>query len=120
MLIRTSNDEIQFFDRDKIIDVLIKETSASRKMAEVIAEEVEDEIEDANIDYLNTSIVREMVNAKLTTFGLEKMQAKHTSIGVPVFDINKLIFSGKKGENANVLHNPESVHQYVADRVFKE
>lgn len=120
MLIRTSNDEIQFFDRDKIIDVLIKETSASRKMAEVIAEEVEDEIESANIDYLNTSIVREMVNAKLTTFGLEKMQAKHTSIGVPVFDINKLIFSGKKGENANILHNPESVHKYVADRVFKD
>lgn len=119
LLIRTRQDKIELFNPDLIRDTLIKETTASKKIAEVITEEVVDAIEDSNIDYLTTGIVRELANAKLTEFGLQKLHEKHTTLGVPVYDIEKLIYDGNKGENANVIHNPETVHKYAADQVFK-
>lgn len=119
MLIRTRKDEIELFDPEEIRNALLKETSASKKLARIITEDVVDSIEDSNIEYLTTSIVRELVNAKLTEFGLETLQEKHTTLGVPVFDIEKLIFEGNKGENANVIRNPETTHKYAADQVFK-
>lgn len=60
LLIRTRQDKIELFNPDLIRDTLIKETTASKKIAEVITEEVVDAIEDSNIDYLTTGIVREL------------------------------------------------------------
>ncbi len=117
--VRTSRYEIEPFDRKKIEDALIVETDASEELASKIAREVEKELKKLNLDYLTAPMIREFVNAKLIEHGLETLRKRHTRVGIPVYNITSLIENGSR-ENANILHNPESVHKHVADEALKQ
>jgi len=91
MLVRTSKLEIEQFDRGNIIKSLLKETNATRIVAEKIGREVEDKIKDLQIEYLNTSLIRELVNVRLLEYGHETIRSQYTRTGLPVFEIGKKI-----------------------------
>ena len=119
MMVRTSRNTIEKFDREKIVRSLIKETGLDRKTAEEIALDVEETIRRSKIKFISAPLIREIVNVKLLERGLEKERANYTRLGLPVYDVNQIIEKGVR-ENANLQHNPETIHKLVADWVMKE
>ncbi len=116
--IRTSQNVLEKFETQKIVDSLVRETNISRKIAEQVADEVEEEMVNLKLKYVTAPLIREMVNVKLLDRGLESVRAKYIRLGMPVYDIKQLIAQGP--EEPEIQHNPESVHKIMADIVGKE
>ncbi len=117
--VRTSEKEFELFNKEKIVKALIREAGADKETAEKIADEVERELKKLNVKYLTAPMIREIVNYKLIEYGYEDLRHKHTRLGLPVYDITKLIKQGSR-ENANLMYNPESIHKWVADETMKQ
>jgi ribonucleoside-triphosphate reductase (formate) len=117
--VRTSRDTIEPFDQKKIERTLVVETDASEELAERVATEVWKELKKLNVEYLTAPMIREIVNTKLVEHGLETLRRKYTRLGIPVYNITSLIENGSR-DNANMIHNPETVHKYVADEALKQ
>ncbi|MCE5214041.1 MAG: anaerobic ribonucleoside-triphosphate reductase [Methanobacterium sp.] len=117
--VRTSRDTIETFDQTKIEKTLIVETGASEGLAHKIATEVYKELKKLDVEYLTAPMIREIVNTKLVEYGLETLRRKYTRLGIPVYNITNLIQNGSR-DNANMIHNPETVHKYVADEALKQ
>jgi len=117
--VRTSEKEFEPFDKEKIVKALVKEAGADKKIAQKIADDVELELKKLNVKYLTAPMIREIVNAKLLEYGFEELRHKHTRLGMPIYDITKLLKMGSR-ENANLMYNPESIHKWVADETMKQ
>ena len=117
--VRTTRDTIEPFDQRKIEKTLIVETDASGELARKIATETWKELKKLDVDYLTAPMIREIVNTKLVGHGLETIRKKYTRLGIPVYNITNLIRNGSR-DNANMIHNPETVHKYVADEALKQ
>ncbi len=88
MKVYNSKEIVRSFDRGNIIHSLLKETTLSRTIAEKIGAEVENKLKDINLEYLNTSLIREMVAVKLLEFGQEKIHREYTRVGLPIFEVD--------------------------------
>ncbi len=119
LMVRTSNTQMELFDRGKIAMSLIKETDIDRAHAEAVSQDVEEEISRLHLHYVTAPLIREIVNVKLLENGLESARARYTRLGMPVYDVSKLINVGSK-ENANLQHNPETIHKLMADSIARE
>lgn len=119
LFVRTSSEEIIEWDRDKIVDALVRETGLSPRTAKVISMEVERQIILSKIRLITAPLIRELVDAKLIEYGLEETRRKHTRLGVPIFDAEQIISIPNK-ENANIPHNPEATNLMLAERIKKE
>lgn len=117
--VRTTRDKIEAFDLTKIVNTLVQETNASQETAFEIASEVWKELKKLNVDYVTAPMIREMVNTKLVEYGLEDIRKDYTRLGIPVYNITSLIENGNH-DNANMMHNPETIHKYVADEALKQ
>lgn len=117
--IRTSDEEISNWDRNRIIEALKRETNVDEKLANKISLEVEKQIKTTQIKTLTTALVRELVNAKLIEYGLEKERLKHDRLGVPFYDVEALMVQPNK-ENANVPHGPEATNLTLAEEIKKD
>ncbi len=102
MHVHNSRQLIEQFDRGNIVKSLLQETHSNRAIAEKIGAEIEDKIKDLKIRHLTTSLIREMVNAKLLEYGLEDLRNKYARLGMPVADIEKEISNGLF-ENKEIL-----------------
>ena len=91
LFIRTSTDTLTTWDRQKIVDALVRETGIEGPDASLIAFEVEQQIEQAQIKTLTTSLVRELVGAKLVEHGLEEYRERHRRLGVPLYDTERIV-----------------------------
>ncbi|KAF0135038.1 MAG: ribonucleoside-triphosphate reductase [Candidatus Saganbacteria bacterium] len=119
LFVRTSSENIVLWDREKIIEALIRETEISRDIAEIIGHEVERQIANLRIGSITAPLIRELVDVKLLEYGLEDARRKHTRLGTPLFDVKQIIFSPNK-ENANVPHGPEATNLSLAEGIKKE
>jgi len=119
LFVRTSGDDIVGWDREKIVNALIKETELSRDIAEIIGHEVERQISNLRINAITAPLIRELVDVKLLEYGLEDARRKHTRLGFPLYDVKNLILSHNK-ENANVPHGPEATNLSLAEGIKKE
>lgn len=117
--IRTSGEEIDQWDRERIVASLLRETNVSEDDARKISLEVEDQIASSKIRTITSSLVREMVNSKLLEMGLEKEYLKHNRLGVPIYDVEELLVKPNR-ENANVPHGPEATNLTLAGQIKKE
>jgi len=120
LLVSTSSkEEINLWDKDKIVSSLILETDASPELAQEIADRVEERIIQGHINTVTTSIIRELVDLELLERGLGTMHKKHSQIGLPMYDVEQIITSANK-ENSNTTHNPESINLTLAEAILKE
>ncbi|WP_303321769.1 anaerobic ribonucleoside-triphosphate reductase [Cloacibacillus evryensis] len=114
-----AQEERSPWDASRIRDALIIEAGTDPATAEGIALEVEDDLLKYGRSNVTTSIIREMVNVKLFQRGLEAKLADHSRIGLPVHDLETMMFNKNK-ENSNTSHNPESINLSIAEMVLKE
>ena len=89
--VRESNDNISLWDKERIINALTVETGLSRNISELIVGEIEEEILTSKVNEISSSLIRELVNSKLITYGFEKERNLHTRLGVPVYDVNNFL-----------------------------
>ncbi len=108
------------WDKTRIVDALLKETSLSYEGSRSIAKSVENRAFAWDDSTISTSLVREMVNNELEERGyiacLRDMA--QFSIAKPVLE--GLLFS-KSDENSNIKNNnPEAVTQTIGEIVLKQ
>ncbi|MGC8798346.1 MAG: anaerobic ribonucleoside-triphosphate reductase [candidate division WOR-3 bacterium] len=119
LFVRSSDDTIRQWDRNRISRALVREAGLDPELAAEIAREVEETIVNANVKRVTSSLVRELVNAKLVEHGLEEARRRHTRLGVPLADVENLILY-KNRENANTPHNPEATNMTLAEWTLKQ
>ncbi len=115
--VRTSGDRIAAWDRGRIVDALALETGMSRGMAEVVAAEVESQIANAGIQTLTSSLVREMVGARLIEHGLLGERDRHRRLGVPLYDTARIL-RGLAPETTGA--DPDATDRSLARALKKE
>lgn len=119
LFVRSSSEDMKGWDRQRIVDALLRETYIDRDTAEQISQEVEQLIRRSRIAVVTAPLIRELVDAKLIERGLEEARRMHTRLGVPLYDVEQLILHPNK-ENANVPHGPEATNLTLAERIKKE
>jgi ribonucleoside-triphosphate reductase len=119
LFVRTTDEGIVAWDRKKIIEALSRETSISRAIAESVAQEVEEGLLTANLKYVTSNLIREMVNAKLVEHGLASAREEHSRLGLPLYDVEKILTLRNK-ENSNTPHSPEGTNLTLAEAVNKQ
>ena len=119
MVSTSSQQELNIWDKTKIIESLIKEVGAAPELADEIAASVEKHLIGANLESVTTSIIREFVDLELLQRGLGTMHKKHSHLGLPMYDVEQIITNANK-ENSNTTHNPESVNLTLAESILKQ
>src|SRR4030042_1136944 len=76
LFVRTSDEAMLGWDRQRIVDALMRETYVDFDTAKEIAREVEDLIATSKIKMITAPLIRELVDTKLVERGLE--QARKT------------------------------------------
>jgi anaerobic ribonucleoside-triphosphate reductase len=119
LFVRTSDESMHGWERQRIVDALIRETYVDLDTAKEIAREVEEIIATSKINMITAPLIRELVDTKLVERGLEQARRMHTRLGMPLYDVDQLILHPNK-ENANVPHGPEATNLTLAERIKKE
>ena len=119
LFVRTSSETLSDWNRQRIVDALLRETTIDLETAENISREVEEQIIASKISLVTAPLIRELVDVKLIEKGLEEARKMHTRLGVPLYDVDQLILHPNR-ENANVPHGPEATNLTLAERIKKE
>jgi len=119
LFVRTSDEDMAMWNRQRIVNALVREAYVDLATAEEISKEVQDQIVASKISLITAPLVRELVNARLIERGLEKARKMHTRLGVPLYDVDQFILHPNK-ENANVPHGPEATNLTLAENIKKE
>ncbi len=119
LFVRTSDEDMSFWNRQRIVDALVKEACVDMATAEEISKEVQEQIIASKISVITSPLIRELVNARLIERGMEKARKMHTRLGVPLYDVDQFILHPNK-ENANVPHGPEATNLTLAENIKKE
>ncbi|MHB1014433.1 MAG: anaerobic ribonucleoside-triphosphate reductase [Desulfurivibrionaceae bacterium] len=119
LFVRSSQDDMLGWNRQRIVDALLRETFIDRGTAEKISKDIELTIQAGKVKTITGPLIREMVNAKLLEMGLEEARRMHTRLGVPLYDVDQLLVQHNK-ENANVPHGPEATNLTLAEGIKKE
>ena len=119
LFVRTSDEDMSFWNRQRIVDALVREADVDPATAEKISREVQDQIIASKISVITAPLIRELVNAQLIARGMEKARKMHTRLGVPLYDVDQFILHPNK-ENANVPHGPEATNLTLAENIKKE
>ncbi|MCW3982308.1 MAG: anaerobic ribonucleoside-triphosphate reductase [Candidatus Bathyarchaeota archaeon] len=107
------------FSPDRISSSLERETGLSGETADKIALDIANRINTLDLEFLSGPLIREFVCVALLENDLERSRARYTRLGLPLFDVERLIRAGDK-ENANLQHNPETIHKLAADTIFDQ
>ncbi len=91
MIVRRSQHIIEPFDRSKIASALVREAGLTPKLAEEVAIMAEEKLKGLKVGYLTASLIRELVNSILLDMGLEEYRHKLTRVGMPVYDVSRLL-----------------------------
>jgi ribonucleoside-triphosphate reductase len=119
LFVRTSGDTIIQWDRDRITAALRREAGVAEDKAAKIAREVEETIIQSKVKRLTSSLIRELVDSKLVEHGLEEARKKHARLGLPLYDVEKIL-TYRNRENANIPHNPEATNMTLAETINKQ
>ncbi|HHT9118730.1 MAG TPA: anaerobic ribonucleoside-triphosphate reductase, partial [Candidatus Hypogeohydataceae bacterium YC38] len=115
-----TRDETSPWNKGKIALALEKEAGLPLDEALAIASAVEKRIFDSGIHRISTTLIRELVDNELFERGYETQLKKQATIGMPKYDLEKLVFS-KNNENSNIAtNNPEAINLAIAENTLKQ
>jgi len=108
------------WDKERITNALIKETGLTKREAHGIAGSVEKKVFSSGIDTISVGLIRELVNNELFIRGYKKKLKRQEILGMPVYNVNEVIFN-KTLENSNIAaNNPEAVNLAIAENTLKQ
>ncbi len=113
--VRTSNGELEPFDKEKIIESLLRETTLPKNTCEEIADEVESDIRRLELRYISAPLIRDIVNSKLLERKYSRARQEYTRLGLPIYDVHKMI------TNPSIKpRNPEAIQKVFGDSIAEE
>lgn len=118
LLVRQSDEDVALFDPARIADVLVRETRLAPEIAQQISIEVKDLIQRCGIRSLTSSLIRELVDAKLLEYGLLATHRAHSRLGVPIFDVDRVIQAAPHA--ATGAHGPEGTSLILAEAIKRD
>lgn len=89
MMVWRSDGVIEPFDKRKIVDSLVREAGVPPRLAKEVATIAEEKLQTLKIEYLTSSLIRELVNTVLLDMGMEKYRYRLSRVGLPVYDVSK-------------------------------
>jgi ribonucleoside-triphosphate reductase len=118
MFVRQSDESVDLFDPQRITDALARETNLASETAHEIALEVKEQIRLSGIRALTAPLIRGLVDAKLLERGLMDEYRLHSRLGVPLYDVDRVIqsVSGETG----MSHGPEGSSLTLAEAIKRE
>lgn len=119
LFVRTFTEDAEKWNRQRIVDVLMRETNTDIDTAEAISREVEKQIMASGIGLLTAPLIRELVDARLIERGLEQARKMHARLGFPLYDVGRLLLLENK-ENANLRHTPEGTNLILAEGIKRD
>jgi anaerobic ribonucleoside-triphosphate reductase len=118
LFVRQSDESVTLFDTQRITDALVRETGLGPELAEQISLEVKDQIERSGIRALTAPLIRGLVDARLLEYGLVPEYRQHSRLGVPLYDVDRMIQSGVS--DTTRLHGPEGTSLALAEAIKRE
>ena len=118
LFVRQSDEDVALFDPQRITNALVRETNLAHKIAHKIALEVKEQIERSGIRALTAPLIRGLVDAKLLEHGLMNEYRAHSRLGVPIYDVDRIIQS--VSNDAAALHGPEGSSLALAEAIKRE
>ncbi|MCK4327960.1 MAG: anaerobic ribonucleoside-triphosphate reductase [Candidatus Diapherotrites archaeon] len=112
--VRTSDGVLESFNKQCIIESLLKETTLAKNTCEEIAGEVESDIRRLELRYVSAPLIREMVNSKLLERRYMQAKTEYTRLGLPIYDVTQII------QSLEATPNPEALHKKFGDAVAGE
>lgn len=119
LLVRRSDEDITLFDSQRIVDALLRETSIDKEVAAQIGSEVRQFIQRFGFRTLSSSLIRGLVDAKLLELGLEDAHRSHTRLGLPFYDVDRLMHSSSAEPVSNPC-GPEGTSLMMAEAIKRE
>ncbi|HKQ89602.1 MAG TPA: anaerobic ribonucleoside-triphosphate reductase [Blastocatellia bacterium] len=118
LFVRQSDENVELFDPQRITDALVRETNLASETAHKIALEVKEQIRLSGIRALTAPLIRGLVDAKLLERGLMNEYRLHSRLGVPLYDVDRVIQS-VSGDTAT-SHGPEGSSLALAEAIKRE
>jgi len=118
LFVRQSDENVELFDPQRITDALVRETNLASETAHKIAVEVKEQIRLSGIRALTAPLIRGLVDAKLLEHGLMNEYRLHSRLGVPIYDVDRIIQS--VSSETSVLHGPEGSSLALAEAIKRE
>src|SRR5436190_3694415 len=122
LLVRQSDESLVLFDAQRITDALVRETGIGSELAEQISLEVQEQIKRSGIRALTAALIRGLVDARLLEYGLVAEYRMHSRLGVPLYDVDRMIQSGASdaAHLTEMLHGPEGTSLALAEAIKRE
>ncbi len=111
--VRTGDGKLLDFDRDRIKKSLLRETNISVEEAVEISKIVEKEIFKLDLDDLNTSLIRDIVNLILLKKGMLNIRKQYLRIGIPSYDLEKYIKNYQEEKIYNKIMSDLVLSRYL-------
>lgn len=118
LLVRQSDESVVRFDPQRITDALVRETGLAPELANQISQEVKEQVERSGIRALTAPLIRGLVDARLLEYGLIAEYRKHSRLGVPLYDVDRMIQTGIN--DTTRLHGPEGTSLALAEAIKRE
>lgn len=119
LFVQTSDEDLIRWNRQRIVNALLRETDLPRAAAVEISREIQEAIGNTGLDQISTTLIRELVDIKLIERGFQQEHARHTRIGLPVFDTENLIIRGGPGTSPALL-GPEATNRALAESIKRD
>jgi anaerobic ribonucleoside-triphosphate reductase len=119
VLVRSSDEDIALFDTQRIVEALVREASIDADLAAQIGIEVRHFIQKLGFRTLSSSLIRGLVDAKLLELGLEDAHRSHTRLGVPFYDVDRIIHSSFR-DSVSQPFGPEGTSILLAESIKRE
>jgi ribonucleoside-triphosphate reductase len=119
MLVRRSDEDVAIFDSQRIAEALVREAELDPDLAVHISLEIKQFIQKLGFRSLSSSLIRGLVDAKLLEMGLEDAHRAHTRLGVPLYDVDRIIRSSFR-DSASHPFGPEGTSMVLAEAIKRE
>src|SRR4029079_14722725 len=119
VLVRRSDEDMALFDSRRIVEALVREAGVDADLAAHIGHEVREFIQKLGFRSLTSSLIRSLVDAKLLELGLEDAHRAHTRLGVPFYDVDRILQGGVP-DGGSVAAGPDGTSLMLAEAIKRE
>ena len=91
IFVHTTDEDLNPWDRTRIVAVLVNETGVDYQLADKISEEIQATVFSSGIRVVTSELVRELVNAKLIEYHFEKARERNKRLGLSLHDVDGLL-----------------------------
>ena len=117
--VENTRGELMNFDARKIIDSLQEETGLSKKKAIEITTHVLQRISSLGLEFIAAPHLRELICAELTAKELHAYRNKYTRLGIPIFDVDRILKEQKVKSNGGT-YSSLFTHLWISSQVVEQ